>query len=624
MLTVTVLGRGGVPASGVSAVVFNLTAVQPVTNGYLSAYPAGQPTPPTSSLNFAAGETRAHLVVVAPGSAGQVTLLNGSAGTVDLLADAVGYYNGGAPTAGGEFGALTPARILDTRSGLGDPQSDPGPGISFQVTGRGGVPSAGVSTVMLNLTATRASRNGYLSASPNGAASSSVNFQAGRSASNLVVVPVDAIGAINVRPSVDRVDIVADVVGYFAGGSPAAAGRLGGVDPARLLDTRVTHAAIPAFATVAVAVAGRDRVPSDAITAAALNVTVASPTAAGYLTTYPTGTARPTTSTVSFSHTTLANLVLAPLGSDGSVQIYNGSASPVEVVVDVSAFVGPIPGPLTWSARTSIPVQSAITEVSCGSATFCMAFDQDTTYRYDGHSWSAASVLSVGTASCVAGNFCMGLTATGPSEFDGTTWLTTGFPDAGAGLDSVSCTSPTFCVVLDAGYPAASSWVFDGSRWTKIVVGTDLSSNTYVSCVSPTFCLAVDYYGGDSARFDGTSWTSLGKIGAAGMSAVSCTSVSFCVAAGNGTAVIFDGTRWGPPTTLDIRTSTSDSLSSLSCTSASFCLAATDAGYQLMWNGTSWTTAFEVDPASVNYLIVSCAEPAFCIVADPSGVVVGS
>ena len=628
-LALTVLGRGGIPSAGVSAVVFNLTVVDPVTNGYVSAYPAGTSTPPTSSLNFAAGETRAHLVVVAPGSAGQVALLNGSGGAADLLADVVGFYNAGTPTAGGEFGVLTPARILDTRTGLGDPQPTEFGGINIQVTGRGGVPSSGVSSVVLNLTATRATRAGYLSATVNGYGfTSSVNFRAGQSASNLVVIPVSPTGTITVWASVGPVDEVADVLGYFAAGSPAADDRLGGVNPGRLLDTRKSRNPIPAFGTVSLQVAGQQRVPSAGITAAALNVTVASPGAAGYLTTYQSGAARPTASTVNFARATVANLVLAPLGSDGSIRIYNGSAVPVQVVVDVSAFVGPIPGPLSWSGRATIPGATAVDQVSCGSASFCMAFDDDSAYRYDGHSWSTATTLVqyVQSASCVAPGFCIALTSGGPYVFDGGRWSPSPFPGAPDALAVISCTSSTFCVALagsNVGDVAITSWVFDGTSWSTVATGSLLSYTRSLSCGSPTFCVAVDD-AGDSARFDGTSWAALPTAGLTDPGTVSCTSATFCMAANDGQAVRFDGAHWSTPTTLDVQTSLTDSISTVSCTSATFCLAATGFGYQLLWSGTTWSTAFDVDPAAVNLQRLSCAVPQFCTVVDASGAVVGS
>ena len=56
-ISLNVEGVGGVPASGVSAVVLNVTATAPSANGHLTVYPDGASVPSTSNLNFSAGET---------------------------------------------------------------------------------------------------------------------------------------------------------------------------------------------------------------------------------------------------------------------------------------------------------------------------------------------------------------------------------------------------------------------------------------------------------------------------------------------------------------------------------------------------------------------------------------
>ena len=121
-LTVQVTGRGDVPATGVAAVVLNLTVASPQKAGYITAYPSGGTRPTTSSLNFAAGQTVPNLVVARLGSAGQVSLYNGSGGTVRLVADVQGYYSSGTPSQPGAFAASAPARVLDTGTGLGRPR----------------------------------------------------------------------------------------------------------------------------------------------------------------------------------------------------------------------------------------------------------------------------------------------------------------------------------------------------------------------------------------------------------------------------------------------------------------------------------------------------------------------
>ena len=76
-----VTGRGGVPASGVAAVVMNVTVTGPSTGGFLTVYPSGTTRPTASNLNFTAGQTIPNLVIVKLGATGKVTLINNSAGT---------------------------------------------------------------------------------------------------------------------------------------------------------------------------------------------------------------------------------------------------------------------------------------------------------------------------------------------------------------------------------------------------------------------------------------------------------------------------------------------------------------------------------------------------------------
>ena len=93
---VQVTGQGGVPLSGVSAVVLNVTAVSPAKAGYVTVWPSGIPRTGTSNLNFRAGQTIPNTVVVPVGADGKIQLYNGSTGTVHLLVDVSGYIRGAA------------------------------------------------------------------------------------------------------------------------------------------------------------------------------------------------------------------------------------------------------------------------------------------------------------------------------------------------------------------------------------------------------------------------------------------------------------------------------------------------------------------------------------------------
>ncbi len=113
---------------------------------------------------------------------------------------------GTAATTAAGYSALSPARILDTRSGNGAPalQLGAGSSMTLQVTGRGGVPASGVSAVVLNVTVTDAASGGCLAAWPAGEASplaSNLNYVAGQTVPNLVMVKVGAGGAVNLYSS---------------------------------------------------------------------------------------------------------------------------------------------------------------------------------------------------------------------------------------------------------------------------------------------------------------------------------------------------------------------------------------------------------------------------------------
>ena len=90
-----VLGQGGVPASGVSAVVLNVTVADPQSSGNITVWPSGQPRQETSNLNFQVGQNIPNLVMVPVGADGKVQLYNQSAGALHLVADVAGYILGG-------------------------------------------------------------------------------------------------------------------------------------------------------------------------------------------------------------------------------------------------------------------------------------------------------------------------------------------------------------------------------------------------------------------------------------------------------------------------------------------------------------------------------------------------
>ena len=73
--------------------------------------------------------------------------------------------------------------------------------------------------------------------------------------------------------------------------------------------------------------------------ALALNVTVVEPTQAGYVTLFPAGISRPSTTTASFrAGKTRANNAVIGLSSTGYLSVYNGSTAPIDFIIDVFAY----------------------------------------------------------------------------------------------------------------------------------------------------------------------------------------------------------------------------------------------------------------------------------------------
>jgi hypothetical protein len=90
-LPVTLLGRGGVPSSGVSGVMLNVTAVAPTASTFVTVYPSSTDRPLASNLNVSAGQVIPNMVLARVGPDGAVMMFN-NGGVVDLVADVVGYF----------------------------------------------------------------------------------------------------------------------------------------------------------------------------------------------------------------------------------------------------------------------------------------------------------------------------------------------------------------------------------------------------------------------------------------------------------------------------------------------------------------------------------------------------
>jgi subtilisin family serine protease len=335
-----VTGRGGVPGSGVSAVVMNVTVTNPTIPSHVTVWPTGSTPPLASNLNFVAGQTVPNLVTVGVSPTGTVNfqLDNGSA---DLIADVVGYYGDG--TGGGASGARyapqSPYRILDSRIGTGGYSTPWGAGQTRDLT-LTGVPND-ATAVVLNVTATNPTAATFATLWPSGLArpnpASNLNVVPGQTAPNLVVVGIGANDKVSLYNNAGSVDFVADVVGWY-GGTTATKLFTPAPSPTRLLDSRSGPGFTSPWSagqTRDLLIAGNGPVPVDA-SAVVMNVTATNPTAASFVTVFPSGGAFPTPASNLnvVAGQTVPNLTMVQVGGNQKVSFYNNAGN-VDLIADV-------------------------------------------------------------------------------------------------------------------------------------------------------------------------------------------------------------------------------------------------------------------------------------------------
>ena len=212
-LPVAFAGSPGVPGS-IAGAVANVTIVQPAADGYAIVKPCGAATN-ASTVNFRRGEFVAHLTISAL-SSGSLCVVTSVA--TDVIVDSFAYV------ATGSVKPLAPARLLDTRTGLGGTTGRIASGATarLQVTGRGNVPDGAIGAAV-NVVAVDGRGDGFLTLWPCDAdypVASTMNMWSGITRSNQAVIKLSESGELCIRPTTANattLDVVIDVVGYVAG-----------------------------------------------------------------------------------------------------------------------------------------------------------------------------------------------------------------------------------------------------------------------------------------------------------------------------------------------------------------------------------------------------------------------
>lgn len=619
-----VAGHGAIPA-GAAAVTVNITVLSPARSGSISVFPGDAAWNGAASISYVARQTKQSMITAVLGADGSLAVRNNIGATLEVIADVSGYYDGGTPTVAGSFKAVGFHRIFDTRA-AGSHALPPGSLTPVQVEGRGGVPTP-AAAVVANLTVIGPGRSGSVSAYANGTewdGSASVSFAAGRTEQDVLSIGLGSDGAIAIRNNTAvALQVVLDVFGYFLAGTPAEYGSYQQVRPERALDERQAgQPPVQPGGTVRVQPSrsiGPDLVPSWGLPAAVVRISILNPARAGSVSVYRADQGWNGAASISFpARTTVQQQLLVPLGPDQQLLLRDNTGSPLTVLADVLGYYLGVPNPLQPAAYTQFEsIPGELQDVSCATATFCMAVeDYGKVETWNGSTWSLpvqvpqADFLS--SVSCVSASFCVvaGLDNHRNIElfgFDGTGWTSlAGLAYHNRGMPLVSCPSASFCVATGDG----SYRTFDGTGWSAEQT-FDLLYVQSLSCPSATFCVASVDRAGQVYSFNGTDWT--GPVSIPGMTqvaqSVSCSSASFCLAVGSeGMAATYDGTGW----TLSGQLSETISLYSVSCVSSSNCRAVDDDGYILSFDGNSWSapTTGQNFPTGV----ISCAASGTCAV----------
>jgi len=295
---------------------------------------------------------------------------------------------------GGEYHAMTPARVFDSRESDRLAMSAlPSTTFDVPIVGRGGLPDFidgngdsiddNVLAVAISITVIQPDQTGYLQAygkGTNAGTTSLVNFYAGEVVPNTAILRPGADGELTVRVvapiNPGTVDVAVDVFGWFSTSTHGEAGaRIIPAGPGRLYDSRLPEfGGLPLGAgeQVAVPIRGASSfspvidglVPnSDEVVGALVNITGVNSrfgSTATFLSAIPESLApgtQPSTSNLNLLEGQVRSVMaVVPVGADGSIRLYN-RAGRTDVIVDLVAYLADGQDPETRAGRI-IPLVS--------------------------------------------------------------------------------------------------------------------------------------------------------------------------------------------------------------------------------------------------------------------------
>ncbi|MFN3258845.1 MAG: RCC1 domain-containing protein [Ilumatobacter sp.] len=355
-VAVSVIDESGAALSGIGAIAADrhvCTVRKPIAgggvycwgenrDGQLGFFPWSS-TPVTAPLSMSVGATTTTTTTTSPTTT--ITTTTTTTTTVPVAP----------PTTADLFTAVAPARLVESRIGdtlqtidgeqEGIGRLDGGDEITVEVAGRAGVDDDAVAAIV-NVTAIRPGGPGFVTTHPcldDRPTTSSLNYSAGVSLGNEVIVELDASGNACLFTS-NATDVAVDIVGFLPAGSPYVA-----VGPARLADTRTVSAAetvdgqflgdgtVPAGGTYRVQITERAGIP-DGADAAVVNVTAIRASGVGFFTIHPCLATPPTAASLNYTATAnRGNEIIAPASADGEICVFTSAST--DLAIDVVGYI---------------------------------------------------------------------------------------------------------------------------------------------------------------------------------------------------------------------------------------------------------------------------------------------
>jgi hypothetical protein len=349
-VTLPVSGRCAVP-TGTQSVAISVTAVDTAAAGFVTVWSADQPQPLASTITWSQpGEVRANGTIVQLSPTGAISLFSSAA--TDIVVDVSGVFSAASSARTGRFVPMTPARLVDTRTTT-RPKAMTAVGVRLPSQ----VP-ADAMALAVSITTTESSGAGFFSAYPTGSArpnASVLNTTGpGQTVAATAIVPVGELGLDVFTQAGDHV--IVDVFGYFTGASApmSADGLFVASTPTRVLDTRTGGVPVYTNGSMRVNYAG---VTGGTVAAIVANFTATQSRGGGFVTAFPTGTAKPFVSSLNYVvGQSVANMGIVASSTAG-VSLYANRTT--NMIVDVTG----------WFTGSALPATGGTADANVAPAT---------------------------------------------------------------------------------------------------------------------------------------------------------------------------------------------------------------------------------------------------------------